>query len=260
MSYGLQISASGVMSAMYRQDVFAANLSNMDTPGFKPDFPSARMREAVTKEDNVGYLPSNKLLEKLGGGVLLRPNRIDFTQGSLKPSGNALDMAIQGEGFFVVRKADDSTGDSLRLTRDGRFTRDSQGRLATVTDGLPVMDVSNRPIQLTGQGSIQVDGNGLIRQGGIAIGQIQITQIEDKTTLKKIGHSLFEAPSDAMGNRRPATGTLQQNAVEESAADEVKTLMQLTSAAREVDSNVALIQQHDRLMERAIASLGRTNT
>src|SRR4051812_42884899 len=75
MSYGLQISASGVMTSLYAQDVYANNLANMDTPGFKPEIPSIMPRLAVRQEDHLPFMPSNALLERLGGGALLEPHQ-----------------------------------------------------------------------------------------------------------------------------------------------------------------------------------------
>jgi len=258
MSYGLQISASGVMAALYRQDVYANNLANVETAGFKPDVPTSRPRLAVREEDGLRYLSSNRLLERLGGGVLLNANRTEFAQGSLKRSGNALDMAIQGDGFFVVRDEADSSGDRVRLTRDGRFTRDSGGRLVMATSGMPVLDVGNRPILIPDGGGVTVEADGTLRQGNEAIARVQVMGVPDRDRLTKMGHSLFSAPADALGGGSTATGQVRGYSYEDSAADEIKTLMSMTSASREVDANVALMQQHDKMMERAINSLGRT--
>mgnify|MGYP000676646780 CR=1 FL=1 len=256
MSYGLQISASGIMTSLYRQDVYANNLANIDTVGFKPDVPSSRPRDAVRAEDSLPFLPSNKLLERLGAGAMLNPNSIDFTQGSLKTTGNALDLAIQGDGFFVVGDATGRSGEQVRLTRDGRFTRDSGGRLVMATTGAPVLDTAGLPIELRSGSSITVDGDGTIRQSGEVMAQIKIAQVENRGQLSKLGQSLFMAPAAAIG-AAAASGSVRQFAVEDSSADEIKTLMQMTSAGREVEANVSLIQQHDRMMDRAINTLGR---
>jgi flagellar basal body rod protein FlgG len=255
MSYGIQISASGVMTSLYAQDVYANNLANIDTPGFKADIPAILPRQAVRQEDHLPFLPSNKLLERLGGGVLLSPNKVDFAQGGLKTTGNPFDVGITGEGFFVVKDESDKDGARVRLTRDGRFTRDSSGRLVMASTGLPVLDVQNRPITL-GPGKVAISDDGTVCAGGRECGKIQLASVPDKSGLKKLGHSLFLANSDALGTSA-ATGTMHQFSYEDSAADEVKTLMRMTSAGRDVESNVALIQQHDRMMDRAINGLGR---
>ncbi len=258
MSYGLQISASGVFGALYRQDVLANNLANMDTVGFKPEIPTSRPRQAVTKEDNVGYLPSNKLLERLGAGVMMNPNGINFGQGGLRTTGRDLDVAIDGEGFLTVKDPKAKDADAVLLTRDGRLARDPSGRLVMATTGHPVLDAQNRPIEISDRGSVLIDGDGTIRQNGAVVGRLNIIDVPDRNSLQRIGASLFRPGQEQLKQKSGATGQLRQAQVEESGVDEVKALMAVTDAGREVDANVALIQQHDRMMERAIQSLGRT--
>lgn len=257
MSYGLQISASGVAAAMYRQDVFANNLANVGTPGFKPDIPSAKPREAVRAEDHLPFLPSNKLLEKLGGGVLLNPNRVNFSGATLRDTGNPLDLGVRGSGFFAVRDEQDGLKDRVRLTRDGRFTLDANRRLVMATTGMPVLDDQNNAIVLDGSGAIKVDGDGTIQQGGRQVAKLKFVDVPDKDRLRKAGHSLFIEPSDASTSEAPAAGEVRQFAYEESGADEVMTLMDMTAASRDVDANLAMVQANDRLMDRAINGLGR---
>jgi flagellar basal body rod protein FlgG len=243
------------MTSLYAQDVYANNLANIDTPGFKADIPSILPRQAVRQEDHLPFLPSNKLLERLGGGALLNPNLVDFEQGGLKNTGNPLDVAISGDGFFVVKDGTDKDASRVRLTRDGRFSRDAGGRLVMASTGLPVLDVQNRPITLP-MGKVSISDDGTVCAGGRECGKIQLASVPDKTGLTKLGYSMFLASSDALGTNA-ATGTMHQFSYEDSAADEVKTLMRMTSAGRDVESNVALIQQHDRMMDRAINGLGR---
>jgi flagellar basal-body rod protein FlgG len=260
VSYGLQISASGVMAAMYRQDVFTNNLANMSTPGFKPDSASTLARESVRSEDNVWNIPSNRMLEKLGGGVLLNANRVSFAQGGTRVTGNTLDVAIEGEGFFVVRDATDKDTSTVRLTRDGRFTRNSEGELVMATTGMRVLDRGNQPISIPATGSVKIDGDGTVRVNNQPTAQLALVTVPNKESLIKQGHSLFLANAEMLGNRRSLPGTVRQGALEESGVDEVRALMQMTSASREVDANVDMMRAHDRLLERAIASLGRMSS
>ena len=146
MNYAACISASGAIAALNRQDVLSNNLANVGTVGFKPDIPLARQRAAERREDGRFELPANEMLERLKSGVMIVPNAVDFTQGTLESTGNPLDLAIQGEGFFAVRESTPS-GEAVRLTRDGRFTQNSDGVLVTTT-GLPVLDDSDRPISI----------------------------------------------------------------------------------------------------------------
>lgn len=257
MSYGLQISASGVFTAMYRQDVYANNLANLDTVGFKPDIPQSLARRDVRHEDGVFNLPSNSMLEKLGAGALMSPNRVSFKQGSLRQTGNSLDVAIQGDGFFAVREETDREGKLVRLTRDGRFSRSAQGLLVMSGTGFPVLDTQGETIALPSEGQVRIDSAGRILHNNREVAAIQVVEFPDNARLTKLGHSLFGAPNDAMTNKTVATGLVQQFAVEDSGTDEVETIMRMTAASRDVDSHVAMIQQHDRLLDRAINTFGR---
>jgi flagellar basal body rod protein FlgG len=242
------------MTSLYAHDVYANNLANMDTPGFKPEIPSIMPRLAVRQEDHLPFMPSNALLERLGGGALRNPNRGDFTQGSLKETNGPLDVAIEGEGFFVVKDPSEKKSDRVRLTRDGRMTRDSTGRLVMAASGLPVMDVQDKPITL-GPGTVSISGDGTVCAGGRECGHIKVVEVDDKSALTRLGQSLFLADKGDISTTRP-TGAVHQFSIEDSAADEIKMYLRMTAAARDVETNVTMIQQHDRMMDRAVG-LGR---
>lgn len=257
MNYGLQLSASGVMTSLYRLDVFANNLANMDTAGFKPDVPSVRERLPAAAEDHLAFMPSSKLLERLGGGSMLAPNRVSFAQGALRSTGGEFDLAIQGDGFFAVGGDGSAEGGGVRLTRDGRFTRSREGLLVTTADGLPVLDAADKPIHVPDAGPITIAGNGEIRQGGRPIARLQVTDVPDRARLWKDGHSRFTAPPEVLAQRSPAGGSVRQGHVEDASIDEVAALLDLTNAARDVEANLAMIQQHDRMLNLAVSTLAR---
>ena len=257
MNYGLQISASGLMTSLYRQDVHANNLANINTTGFKPDIPMAMTRDSASVEDGLNFLPSNKLLEKLGGGVLMAPNRVNYKQGSLEYTFNDMNVALRGEGFFVVRDSSDKNTDRVRLTRDGRFARNSQGRLVLSGTGQPVLDVQGRPIDIPDSAPITIQPSGSIQQNRQEIARIQVIDIADKSKLKKLGESLFLADAEAMASKSPARADVIQGALEASGIDEIAALMNVQSAARDVDGNIRMLQAHDRVIDRAINQFGR---
>lgn len=258
MNYGMQLAASSALTGLYRMDVLSNNLANVETKAFKPDLPTLLQRPAERVEKGDWSLPSSAMLERLGGGVTSGPNWTKFEQGSLTPTGNSFDLAIQGPGFFVVRdESDFATGDRLRLTRDGRFLRDSQGRLASAISGMPVMDSSNRPIFISDGAPVSVERNGAVVQRGSVVGQIQLTDVRDTSRLKRLGQNLFQPPADVSANRHAAAGEVRQGELEESAVDPIATLMSITEASRAVETATLLMQGHDRVAERAINGLGR---
>jgi flagellar basal-body rod protein FlgF len=259
VDYGLNIAASGALTAMYRQDVFANNLANMDTAGFKPDIPLTRQRPAARVEDHLN-LPSNAMLERLGAGVLLAPNRANMAQGAVRVTSNPWDVAVQGEGFFVVAGPGSNTSGTpdSHLTRDGRFMRNSSGTLVN-QNGYAVLDVNNRPINVPGSGEIRIDGNGMIRADGREVAQLRIASLPAGQTLRKEGDGLFPIDANTRSSLAPASGSIRQYSIEDSGVDEIRTLMQISSASREADANFSMISQLDRINGRMVNTFGRVS-
>ncbi|MEM7628287.1 MAG: flagellar hook-basal body protein [Planctomycetota bacterium] len=255
MNYGLQISSSGALTGMYRQDVLTNNLANLNTVGYKPSIPSVKARDPVRAEDGLAHLPSSDLLERLGAGVVPGPQRISFTQGPIQPTGNPLDLAVQGDGFFVVR------GDNAQpaLTRDGRFTLNDEGTLVMAATGHQVLDDRGGSIRLGEGGPVEVRGDGAIIRDGRTIANLQIADPEDRTALIKLGEGLFGPTPGTDMRLDDATGSVVQGAVEGSGVNEIRALMTVQAAARTAQSNLGMITYHDRLMDAAINRLGRSN-
>jgi flagellar basal body rod protein FlgG len=260
LNYGYNLAAAGVVTAMHRQDVAANNLANIETVGFKMDGSGTIPRAAAREEDGLWNEPSNRLLERLGAGVLLAPTTTRFTQGAIQATGNTLDLAIKGDGFFAVatRGARDASSEVV-LTRDGRFTLNQRGELVTVDGGHAVLDAADRPIRLDPRLPVDIDAAGLITQGGQEAGRLSLTDVADRTRLRKRGgqFALEHAPA---GSRRPAAGAVIQSAVERSAADPIDAMMRIQNAASAAGAATRIAQIHDELMGRAINSLGRVNT
>lgn len=257
MNYGMQIAASGVLTSMYRQDVIANNLANVDTAGFKLDIAAARARPAARTEDGLFNLPSNVMLERLGAGPLMAPNRLSIDQGAMEPTGRPLDMAIEGEGFFVVAKRSGTGADQLRLTRDGRMTLDASGRLVQATSGLPVLDVADRPVILSGTGPVSIDGSGRVRQNGDVVAQVQVAHVPDPSGLTKEGASLLRPTAAALASRRAAGSTVNQGMLERSNVDPINAVMGVNNAANAVGTNAKMISMFDELLGRAVNTFAR---
>jgi len=259
MNYGFNIAASGVLTSLHRQDVAANNLANIETVGFKPDFSVTLPRQAARAEDGVWNLPSNALLEKLGAGVLLAPTRTSFGQGPIERTGNQLDVAIKGNGFLVVQGEGGKGGqaDQPRLTRDGRLGINSSGQLVTVIDRKPVLDEADRPIVLRPDLPVKIDSEGTITQGLQEVARLKFIDVPDKLRLKKEGTSLFSADAGVLAAATPADGEIVQKAVERSAVDPIMAMMGVQDAANATAAGMRVMQIHDELTGRAIASLGR---
>lgn len=255
MNYGLYISASGALTNMARQDVYSNNLANVTTAGFKADVFSIRARDAVRREDNLGHLDSNAMLEKLGGGVMPMPTRIDQSQAGLEQTGDAFDLGIEGEGFFAVRTGD--AENPLRLSRDGRLTLNAEGVLVRVTDGAPVLDAGDGEIRLDRRSKPQIDADGTIRQNGAPVAKLALWSVPDPGSMIREGQGLFRTIGPVADERLDASGSIRQGTVEMSGVNPIDALMQVTGASRAVQGNLRMISYFDETMGRAINQLGR---
>ncbi len=253
MNYGIQISASGAMTNIYQQDALSANLANINTVGFKPVLAGTMFRDAVRQEDGLMNMSSDTLLERLGGGVLSAPTMIDFTQGPLKDTGNPLELAIKGDGFFVVGDASNPA-----LTRDGRFTLNADGMLVMSANGTPVLSTSDSTIEIDlANGPIDIDAQGVLYQAGTEIAQIQIADVADRSILKKQGYGQFVSKFGNPLSLISATGQIRQGMVEGSSVNEIDALMKITAASRAAQGNISMIDMQNKLNERAINTFGR---
>ncbi|MDP1660503.1 MAG: flagellar hook-basal body protein [Phycisphaerales bacterium] len=254
MNYGLYISTSGMFTALHRMDTAANNLANSETSGFKPDLAATMARKAVRPEDNVWNLPSNEMLENLGGGVLLAPTATNFGQGIIESSASDLHVAIQGDGFMTV----DGPDGEPRLTRDGRLAINELGMIVQASSGLKVLDEGGYGIRTSlGAGPITIGADGTVRQaGGVIPGKIALVKPEDERSLKKEGQSLYSLNEGT--STIPATGSsIVQRALERSGVDAVSAMLEISAADRAVTSNGKMITLYDDLMNRAISTFGR---
>ena len=258
MNYGLYLSASGVLTNLHRQDVYANNLANAQTVGFKPDFASIAQRDPESIEEGFGFDVSHDLLDRIGGGVLAGPQSIDFTPANLEHTGNPLDAALEQENqfFAVLADAPGSDQPSVHLTRDGRFSRDSDGFLVTVAGGHLVLGPDDEPIQLQ-SGPVAIDPGGQVRQAGVVVGRVQVAEMADTDALQKRGQNLFAIAGPANLRSVLEKPAVKSGFVEASGTDPIKALMKLIDATKSVTSNANLIRYHDLLMDQAVNTLGR---
>ena len=257
MNYGLYISTSGALNATYIQDLHTSNLANVNTVGFKPEAVATMQRDPARLEDGLGHLPSNELLEMLSAGVRSSRTRTNFAQGVVRTTGNPLDLAIRGDGFFTLLDEQDKGLQRYRLTRDGRFTLDAQGRMVSVTSGMPLVDPTGRPIRLTDPSQVTVRPDGVIIQNDVEVATVGLVEIPNRDVLQKGPDGYFVPDVSQMANRKQARGEVVAKAIEESAINEIATLMKIESAARSAQANLGMIGYHDRILDQAINRFAR---
>ena len=198
-------------------DNIANNLANANTTGYKmrsPQFQDLLYQSIVQPGTNAGQQTTVPAGLQLGLGTRAASNEIIFTQGSLNQTGNPLDIAIQGSGFFQVKMA---TG-QLAYTRDGSFTMDNQGNVVT-SAGYPLQPAINIPI---GTQSITIGTDGVVtvtsatNAKGTQVGQIQLADFINEEGLQPVGNNML-VESAASGSPQVGTagtnglGQIQQN-------------------------------------------------
>ncbi len=256
MIRSLWISKTGLDAQQTQMDVVANNLANVSTNGFKrsravfEDLLYQTIRQPGAQSSQQTQLPSGL---QIGTGV--RPVAAEriHTQGNLQQTGNQLDVAIQGSGFFQVLMPDGSTG----YTRDGAFQRDSQGQLVTAS-GFPVQPAITLPANAISV-TIGRDGVVSVTQPGVAapvqVGSIQVTSFINPSGLQSMGENLFQetASSGTPSTNVPGTngsGLLSQNYLETSNVNVVEEMVNMIQTQRAYEINSKAITTSDQMLQK----------
>ena len=238
MPYGMYISAEGASAQAQRLEVIANNLANVDTPGFKQDVPTfqARFAEAIQK----GQAQSgDQSINDIGGGVKVMNVATDYSMGELKRTGNDLDLAINGEGFFHI-KGDDG---NQYLSRAGDFALDTRGKLVTQNGHRPVLDQQGGEIQLSSNVPWSISPDGFINQAG-SIYALGMSQPDSLGEMTKVGNNLFR-PTGSVKPLELSERNVRQGYLEMSGASPVRQMMAMIETTRAFEANSRMIQNQD---------------
>jgi flagellar basal-body rod protein FlgF len=224
-----------------RMDATANNLANLTTAGFKAE--RLVMRELSEKPAAAAEKPTDVAF--VDAWMLQR----DFSSGSIATTGNPLDAAIDGEGFFVVQ-----TANGEAYTRDGRFALGPGGELVT-RNGDPVMG-DGGPITLDpAAGEVSIGKDGSLSQGEQVIGRLQVVAFDTPEALEKMGGNLWKATGETP--RAPEALRIIPRAVEGSNVNAVQELTAMIEISRAYTSIAKMISQSDELRGTAIDKLSR---
>lgn len=256
MIRSLWISKTGLDAQQTNMDVIANNLANVSTTGFKrarpvfEDLLYQTLRQPGAQSSQQTQLPSGL---QIGTGVRPVATERIFTQGNLQQTGNALDVAINGGGFFQVQLPDGGTA----YTRDGSFHMDSQGQLVT-SSGFqvqPAITIPANAINVT----IARDGVVSVTRAGsptpTQVGALQLTSFVNPAGLKSMGENLYveTSASGTPSTNAPGSnglGLLNQNYVETSNVNVVEELVNMIQTQRAYEINSKSIQTSDQMLQR----------
>ncbi len=225
MDAGLFLAASGMVAEQTRQDQLANDLANASTPGYKPDEAPQSSFGAVLLANTQG----GASVGSIDQGVSLGRTYTDLTPASTQETGEPLDFAIEGSGFFAVR-----TAQGVRYTRNGQFTASAAGILT---------DAQGNPVLGAGGAQIKVSPGGTVPANALAT--------FDLSNVAKQGENLFTGtPAGA------ATGTVRQGALEASGVDAAKTMVEMITALRSFQSGQQAIQTIATTLQSASTQVG----
>ena len=254
MINGLYAAASAMLANMHEQSVLAHNTANLDTPGFKQvllgldDF-TKRPVLFPTSSQSAVVNAAGRYVGYIGGGVETRPEQTDFSEGPFKFTGEMLDLAINGPGFFRIQMPDGEEG----YTRDGRFTRDAEGNVVTV-DGYFLLDDGGEPIQIEEDGEIAVGGDGRIYVDGEEVAQVGIAAFENpETDLQRTYANIFTSETEPEGEE---VGVVVQKYLETTNVSPAEIMTKMTQVARQYEAAQKMVQNEDQLIGQAISTLG----
>lgn len=221
MSSGFYAAFSGWLARSEALDAAASNLANAGTQGFRAEreyFRSALIGPGAT---------GDQLDSTVNNFGVLGGNQLDLGQGALTTTGNPLDVAIAGQGFFAIK-----TKTGIRYTRDGSFQRTRAGLLVTA-EGEPVLDAKNQPIQVP-TGKITIGADGVISVDGAITGSLAVFTFPSAASIVPEGANRF-APVNGARPKLSTAATLHQGALEGSNQDVIQGTLDLILAQRQAE-------------------------
>ncbi|MCE5359566.1 flagellar basal-body rod protein FlgG [Candidatus Igneacidithiobacillus taiwanensis] len=261
MMRSLYVAATGLEGEQTKMDVIANNLANVNTTGFKQsravfqDLLYQNLRQPGAQSSQTTQYPSGL---QLGTGVRVMSTERLMTQGNLTQTGNALDVAINGQGFFQILQPNGT----IAYSRDGTFQLNNQGQLVTSNGYLLQPPVTIPPnaqsitIGSDGTVSVVLPGQAAPQQ----VGTIQLANFINPTGLQSIGDNLYlqTGSSGAPQTGQPSLnglGTVQQGYLESSNVNVVSELVDMIATQRAYEINSKAVSTSDAMLGYAIDNI-----
>jgi flagellar basal-body rod protein FlgF len=238
MQNGLYVALSAQVALQRRLETIASNVANMNTPGYRADGVSFEAQLAKAGDNRLAYVSP-------GAGFISRRS------GAIVETGNPLDAAIQGEGWFAI-----NSGGATVYTRDGRMRVSDTGALETL-NGAAVLDVGGAPIQLDpSAGAPTIAHDGMINQNGRQVGAVGLFALAPDATLTRAGGSGFTSDKPAQPVLDFNQNGIVQGAIEGANVNPVEEMAKLIAVTRAFDGVANEVSQTESSIQSAIKTLG----
>ena len=251
MDRGSYAAAAGMLSGQKAINVLAQNVANVTTAGYKS--------QATVQSSFAEYMVSRMSTDPgiaqidIGPGAYITVNAeqfTDFSQGTYETTNRSVDMAIQGQGFYVIQNANFGQV----LTRNGQFELDQQGFLILPGVG-QVLSSGGQPIQLAGSDFI-VNPNGAIIQNGAEVARLNISTVVNGAELTQVGEGYFQAANGFQPVQAGAFSILQ-NTLEKSNVDMTEEMSDMIARQNNFTSCTQMLKIFDKISEIASNTIGR---
>lgn len=242
LTQAMYAASVGAFGNQQKLDVLANNLANINTPGFKQD--RLIFRVPVEEENPSSVSSVQGAPPPIPSGAMT-----DFSQGILRHTDNALDVALDGDGFFCVQ-----TPQGTCYTRNGSFGINENGVLAT-EEGLPVMG-SGGEVQISGS-NIHIDEDGNVFEDGNQVGTLKIVTVSKPEFLKKMGNTLFSLDGSETAQDMTEGFKVRQGYVETSNVNSISAMTEMIDVSRGFEAYQKIIQFLDDAAKKSINEVGR---
>jgi len=234
MLEGLYSAAAGMQAQQQRIDSVANDLANVNTNGYKHT--RVAFRDLLYVNDASGNVRS-------GAGAAATTIGRGFTQGAMRETGNPLDVAIEGEGFLRVRRADGTDA----LTRDGSLRIDPRGRLTTQRGEL-VQPAITVPAG-TNESAVSIGADGTVSANNRPVGRIQLVNVRSPESLDVIGENLYRTTAASGAATNAAGARLTQGSIEASNVDVGDSMTEMIDAQRSFQLASRAVQMQDQMLQ-----------
>lgn len=241
MLRGIYIAGSGMLAESVRQEVVANNLANALTTGYKrTDVAAEPFKEFLVR--NMA-MPGQPEIGPINMGSQISKLDVVAKQGPLKSTGNPLDLALVGDGWFSVR-----TPAGTRYTRDGSFSVSADGTLVT-KEGHAVLG-QNGPLRVASGSPVGITQDGTVSQDGRVVGRLDITALTPASIAKEGDNLVSGTPGGT------TTARVRQGFLEGSTVNVVSEMVELIRVVRSFEANQKAVQSQDETLGQAISKVG----
>lgn len=257
MVRGLYTAWTGLRNEQNRMDTMTNNLANVSTVGFKKEGTTSqsfdevfayRLKDCSVNLKDINYLGGNRL------GVKIGENYVDYSEGPMRVTDNALDLALTDEGFFAVEFMNRAEEVSVKYTRAGQFMLDYDGCIVNA-NGDFLLDTEGQHIELDPLKEVRVERDGGVYQDDTRVATIQVQDFEDYDYLERYGETYFQPLEGA--RFKDSESQVESGVLEMANVSPVTEMVNMIAISRQYETMQKVVQTMDTSLEPVANSLGK---